>query len=113
MPRAKKKPEEEVKEEAPEVEEEENDFPSMDKFLNAESSQHLIKAGLEFVQALEKAAPKKSMPKEVKVHFHNIEKEALLMGRAVIDWKIKEIEKKSPKKAKPEPKSKMKKIELQ
>ncbi|MCE5297128.1 MAG: hypothetical protein LLG16_08525 [Euryarchaeota archaeon] len=108
----KKKVEEEVKEEVPEMEEQENDDLSMDKILNAESSQHLIKAGLEFVQAVEKAVPRRSMPTEVKVHFRNIEKETLLMGRALLDWKIKEIEKKAPVKEKPKA-PKVKKIELQ
>jgi hypothetical protein len=107
----KKKVKEEVQEEVPEVEEE-NDDLSMDKILNAESSQHLIKAGLEFIQAVEKAVPRRSMPKEVKVHFRNIEKETLLMGRALLDWKIKEIEKKAPAKEKPKA-PKVKKIELQ
>jgi hypothetical protein len=112
MPRSKKKPEEEAQEDIPEMEEEENDDLNIDKFLNAEASQHLIKAGLEFIQAVEKAHPRKSMPKEVKVHFHNIEKEALLMGRAMLDWKIKEIEKKAPAKAKAKAPN-VKKIELQ
>lgn len=107
----KKKVKEEVQEEVPEMEEE-NDDLSMDKILNAESSQHLIKAGLEFMQAVEKAVPRRSMPKEVKVHFRNIEKETLLMGRALLDWKIKEIEKKAPAKEKPKA-PKVKKIELQ
>lgn len=99
-------------EEVPESEDEGSGDSNMDKILNAESSQHLLKAGLEFVQAVEKAIPRRSMPKDVKVHFRNIEKEVLLMGKAMIDWKINEIEKKGPAKAKPKA-PKVKKIELQ
>ncbi|MFA5312583.1 MAG: hypothetical protein WC375_04580 [Methanomassiliicoccales archaeon] len=112
MPSKKTKTEEEAREEVPETEGEENDDLSMDKILNAESSQHLIKAGLEFIQAVEKAVPRRSMPNDVKVHFRNIEKETLLMGRALLDWKIKEIEKKAPAKERPKA-PKVKKIELQ
>ncbi|QLH75229.1 MAG: hypothetical protein HPY73_07105 [Methanomassiliicoccales archaeon] len=110
MPRSRKKSEGPMEEEGPQVEEDEGTV--MDSFINAESSQHLLKSGLEFVQAVEKAIPKRSVPKEVKVHIHNIEKEVLLMGRALIDWKIKEIERRTTSKGKTK-EPKMKKIELQ
>jgi hypothetical protein len=77
--------------------------------INPETMTHLMKAGMEMFQAMEKAMPKKSVPKEVKVHAKNMEKEFLLMTRAMIDWKIQDINEKPAK----EPSRKLKKIELE
>jgi len=107
MPRAKKQPEEERTEPAPEPPEIAPPF-DVSNMINPETMTHLMKAGMELMQAMEKAMPKKSVPPEVKMHAKNMEKEFLLMTRALIDHKIKDFDK-GPKKAEP----KLKKIELQ
>jgi hypothetical protein len=113
MPKAKKPVEEERPVEEPEQIVEECDEGSgfdMGRMLNQESVQHLMKAGMELVQVMEKSIPKKTVPKQVKVHYNNIQREFLLMTRAVIDWQISELDKKRSTKAS-EPK--LRKIELQ
>lgn len=108
MPKAKKQAEEE----RPEQTADEPEAPSpfdVTRMMDPEAMSHLIKAGMEMVQVMEKAMPKKGVPKEVKVHAKNIEKEFLLMTRAMIDWKIQDMDKKKEKKTE----TKLKKIELQ
>jgi len=113
MPKAKKKTEE--PEPTPEEETSEESSGPFDssmftEFIDEETGKHLLKAGLELVQVFDKAVPRSKMPEEVKVHYKNAKKEFLLMARAMLDYKIAEMEKKSkPKKSSS---SKLKKIEL-
>ena len=82
MPRSKKQTEEQKTEEAPFQEPPEIAPPfDVSKMINPETMTHLMKAGMEMFQAMEQAMPKKSVPKEVKVHAKNMEKEFLLMTR--------------------------------
>lgn len=108
MPRAKKQVEEERTEPAPEPPEIAPPF-DVSSMINPETMTHLMKAGMELMQAMEKSMPKKGIPPEVKVHAKNMEKEFLLMTRALIDHKIKDFDSKKSKKSEP----KLKKIELQ
>jgi hypothetical protein len=108
MPRAKKQAEEQKTEPAPEPPEFAPPF-DVSNMIDPETMTHLMKAGMELMQAMEKTMPKKSVPPEVKAHAKNIEREFLLMTRAMIDHKIKDIDSKKTKKSEP----KLKKIELQ
>lgn len=110
MPKAKKPVEEEKPVEETETIEDDAPIFDLGQMMNQESVQHLMKAGMELVQMMEKSIPKKTVPKQVKVHVNNIQREFLLMTRAVIDWQISELDKKKPAKSS-EPK--LKKIELQ
>jgi hypothetical protein len=113
MPRAKKKVEETEPSQDEERTSEESSGPFdssiFTELIDEETGKHLLKAGLELVQVLDKAVPKSKMPEEVKVHYRNAKKEALLMVRAMLDYKIAEMDKKGkPKKSS----GNLKKIEL-
>ena len=77
------------------------------KVIDEETARHLIRAGLELVQAMDKAMPRSKFPPEVKKHYKNGKREFLLMARAMIDHEIERVDK---KKAPREPR--LRKIEL-
>jgi hypothetical protein len=113
MPRAKKKVEEPEQREDEERTSEDSSGPFgtsiFTDLIDEETGKHLLKAGLELVQVLDKAVPKSKMPDEVKVHYRNAKKEVLLMARAMLDYQIAEMDKKGkPKKSS----GNLKKIEL-
>lgn len=109
MPR-KKTQAEETPEPEPTYQEPEDPFSRFDptKVVNPETMAHLMKAGMELMQAMDQAMPRDKIPPEVKVHYKNIKREFLLMSKAMIDHKLKEMDKKQG-----EAPAKLRKIELQ
>ncbi|HSV42610.1 MAG TPA: hypothetical protein VLH13_04280 [Methanomassiliicoccales archaeon] len=109
MPK-KKTPAEETPEPAQTYEEPEDMFSRFDpaKIVNPETMGHLLKAGMELMQAMEKSMPRDKVPAEVKVHYKNMKREFLLMSKAMIDHKLKEMDRKQG-----EAPAKLRKIELQ
>lgn len=49
---------------------------------------HMIKAGSEFLLALEAMMPESRLPAETKRHYHQMRKEFLLMAKSIIDSRL-------------------------
>ena len=60
--------------------------------LHQDTVVHLMKAGTEFLLAMDTLMPRNAMPPEVKQHYNNIKKETLLLFRSFIDGHLKEME---------------------
>lgn len=60
--------------------------------LDQDTVVHLMRAGNEFLMAMDTLMPRNVMPPETKEHYRNIKKETLLLFRSLIDGHLKDME---------------------
>lgn len=60
--------------------------------FSKETQEHLIKAGSEFLLALDSMLPQSVLPPEAKQHMRAMKREFLLMARSMIDRKLESVE---------------------
>lgn len=58
-----------------------------------ETQDHLVKAGSEFLLALDSIFPQSALPEEARRHMRAMRKEFLLMAKSVIDSRLESLEK--------------------
>ncbi|MBM4237150.1 MAG: hypothetical protein FJ151_01540 [Euryarchaeota archaeon] len=78
-----KETKEKVKEEAKRVRE---------ALLSKETQDHLMRAGTEFLLALDSVIPQSRIPAEARKHYLEAKKEFLLMMKAIIDANLQMVE---------------------
>jgi len=60
----------------------------VDSVVNTETREHLTRAGVELMMALDSMLPKGLVPDDVKEHYRNAKRETALMMKAIIDHQV-------------------------
>jgi hypothetical protein len=68
--------------------------PREERALPEDTVIHLIRAGTEFLAAMDAMMPHSRMPPDAQEHLNNIHKETLLLFRSFVDARLKEINRK-------------------
>lgn len=60
--------------------------------FSRETQKHLVKAGSEFLLALDSMLPHSVLPPETRQHMRAMRREFLLMARSIIDSKLESVD---------------------